>query len=116
LGTQEALDELHTAWHLGPEDADWAARLQAGVPNLFSIRYVADKFTSTQISLSKNIGQVGFNIFIPHASSKLNNSKSSVVWIEIQIGQLNSSAVLGLWASLSMELLYFTNDDDERYI
>jgi len=33
----------------------------------------------------------------------------------VSIGRLNAEVVKGLWASLSLELLYFTNDDDERY-
>jgi len=31
------------------------------------------------------------------------------------VGKLNGEAVRGLWASLSMELYYFSNEDDERY-
>ena len=31
------------------------------------------------------------------------------------VGRLNSEVVRALWASLSLELLYFTNDDEERY-
>ncbi|XP_056401268.1 pecanex-like protein 4 [Hyla sarda] len=33
----------------------------------------------------------------------------------VQIGKLNSEAVRGQWANLSWELLYATNDDEERY-
>lgn len=33
----------------------------------------------------------------------------------VYIGRLNSEAVKGQWANLSLELLYFTNDDEERY-
>lgn len=33
----------------------------------------------------------------------------------VLIGQLNSHAVMGIWANLAFELLYLTNDDDERY-
>ncbi len=33
----------------------------------------------------------------------------------VSVGRLNGEVVKGLWASLSLELLYFTNDDDERY-
>ncbi|XP_012872604.1 PREDICTED: pecanex-like protein 4 isoform X2 [Dipodomys ordii] len=33
----------------------------------------------------------------------------------IQVGKLNSEAVRGQWANLSWELLYATNDDEERY-
>jgi Pecanex protein (C-terminus) len=31
------------------------------------------------------------------------------------VGSLNAACVESIWASLAMELLYFTNDDDERY-
>ena len=31
------------------------------------------------------------------------------------IGRLNAEVVRALWASLNLELLYFTNDDEERY-
>lgn len=31
------------------------------------------------------------------------------------VGRLNSEAVRGHWASLALELLYLTNDDEERY-
>ena len=33
----------------------------------------------------------------------------------VHIGQLNSVGVASVWADLSLELLYLTNDDDERY-
>ncbi|XP_069921189.1 pecanex-like protein 4 isoform X5 [Oryctolagus cuniculus] len=33
----------------------------------------------------------------------------------IQVGKLNAEAVRGQWANLSWELLYATNDDEERY-
>lgn len=31
------------------------------------------------------------------------------------MGKLNAEAVRGQWANLSWELLYATNDDEERY-
>ena len=33
----------------------------------------------------------------------------------VNVGRLNSEVVRSMWASLSWELLYLTNDDDERY-
>lgn len=33
----------------------------------------------------------------------------------MQVGRLNPEVVRGQWANLSLELLYFTNDDEERY-
>ena len=35
--------------------------------------------------------------------------------LPVHVGQLNSEAVHGQWASLALELIYFTNDDEERY-
>merc|ERR1712070_1142160 len=34
---------------------------------------------------------------------------------EVQVAQMSSQAIGGMWASLTLEMLYFTNDDDERY-
>ena len=34
---------------------------------------------------------------------------------DVSVGRLNPEVVKGLWASLNFELLYLTNDDDERY-
>ena len=31
------------------------------------------------------------------------------------IGQLNTDCVKSIWSALSLELLYLTNDDEERY-
>ena len=33
----------------------------------------------------------------------------------VQLGRLNGEGVRGQWANLSWELLYATNDDEERY-
>jgi hypothetical protein len=33
----------------------------------------------------------------------------------VAVAGLNSEAVRSLWASTALELLYLTNDDDERY-
>ena len=33
----------------------------------------------------------------------------------VHIGKLNSAAVRAVWSDLALELLYLTNDDEERY-
>ena len=33
----------------------------------------------------------------------------------VSVGRLNAEVVRGQWANLSLELLYMTNDDEERY-
>lgn len=35
--------------------------------------------------------------------------------MSVYIGSLNGEAVRGQWANLALELLYMTNDDEERY-
>jgi hypothetical protein len=35
--------------------------------------------------------------------------------VVVNIGYLNSAALEGLWADLALELVYLTNDDEERY-
>jgi len=37
-----------------------------------------------------------------------------LVETHMQVGRVNGEVARGLWAALSMELYYFTNDDDER--
>ena len=34
---------------------------------------------------------------------------------DVYVGKLNKEVVKSLWSSLSLELLYLTNDDEERY-
>ena len=33
----------------------------------------------------------------------------------VHVGKLNSAAVHAVWSNLALELLYLTNDDEERY-
>ena len=35
--------------------------------------------------------------------------------LPVAIGRVNREAVAGQWANLNLELLYMTNDDEERY-
>lgn len=35
--------------------------------------------------------------------------------VQAHIGRMNPEVVKGQWANLSLELLYMTNDDEERY-
>jgi len=44
------------------------------------------------------------------------NSRSLTMQdMAVSIGRLNAEAVRGQWANLGLELLYMTNDDEERY-
>eukprot|EP00455_Lapot_gusevi_P050549 TRINITY_DN7342_c0_g2_i1.p1 TRINITY_DN7342_c0_g2~~TRINITY_DN7342_c0_g2_i1.p1 ORF type:complete len:223 (+),score=35.15 TRINITY_DN7342_c0_g2_i1:261-929(+) len=83
------VSEYESDWYMGCMDDDqWKQQLRLQKKNLFAIQSQDQKYSSHTISLRHN---------------------------RVQIGQLNSEAVRGLWSSLSLELLYFANDDDERY-
>eukprot|EP00045_Choanoeca_perplexa_P014530 m.171701 g.171701 ORF g.171701 m.171701 type:complete len:1061 (+) comp16709_c0_seq1:89-3271(+) len=90
---QECLDELQdlaTNWHLGPsEDNAWFECVRSGAkPSLFAMQ-----------------DQGGF------VSSHLVTTRP----VNVRGVQLNDEAVRGQWSNLVLELLYLTNDDDERY-
>ena len=89
----EALNNLGSHWYLGMEsDPEWWDAVSKNVPFLFSVVAVdglgGQKFRSKLVQLKE---------------------------CQVSIGSLNSEVVRSLWASLVFELLYLTNDDDERY-
>eukprot|EP00741_Cyanophora_paradoxa_P008349 tig00001299_g8076.t1 len=85
----ELLEEYDREWHMGDDAGpEWAARVEAGVPRL--------------LALSKE-GAV-------HYAKLLSLREQS-----FHVGALNGEGVRGLWGSLALELLYFTNDDEERF-
>eukprot|EP00040_Diaphanoeca_grandis_P026403 m.147793 g.147793 ORF g.147793 m.147793 type:complete len:1129 (-) comp30562_c0_seq1:67-3453(-) len=95
LDTDELIDSLNDFeknWHVGPEGSTaWNTVVKRSDRNLFSVN---------------------------NKSSDPTNVKSRLITmgeVEIRMGELNPAAVRGQWASMQLELLYFTNDDDERY-
>ena len=98
---EDTLAEIDEEWYLGIEDSvEWSEAIRTQVPNLFSV-IVTDQ--SGQPALNQSRRQV-------YRSHMLRLQECSV-----KVGRLNSEVVRSLWASLSWELLYLTNDDDERY-
>ncbi|CAG0888606.1 unnamed protein product [Darwinula stevensoni] len=88
---EESLQEYDQQWFLGTEtDGEWQRAVLTEVPNLFSIGYdpVKKNFTSHLLLL-----------------------RSLNCWV----GRLNPELVKGLWANQGLELLYLTNEDEERY-
>ncbi|XP_064120786.1 pecanex-like protein 4, partial [Macrobrachium nipponense] len=73
-----------------PGATSWMEAVKLEVPNLFSMGYnpVKGVYTSHLLTLGD---------------------------AEVSVGRLGGETVRGLWASLVAELLYLTNDDDERY-
>lgn len=87
----ECLQDYDNHWHIGVDgDQEWKDAILKNCPYLFSIGYniVEDTYVSHLLSLEDQ---------------------------PVFIGSLNSALVQSIWSSLCIELLYLTNDDDERY-
>ncbi|XP_078350491.1 pecanex-like protein 4 [Oculina patagonica] len=85
------MTEYDRDWYLGTEtDHDWQLSIMHEKPFLFSLGRDKGKGTYTSRVLTKQ------EIMAP-------------------VGRLNGECVRDQWASLALELLYFTNNDEERY-
>jgi hypothetical protein len=85
------LRKLDDEWHLGREcSPSWQAAMKQKRPNLMALR----KHESTS----------AYQVLI----LRLKEDK-------VQVGDLRPEVVQSIWAAASLELRYFTNDDDERY-
>ncbi|EFB24934.1 hypothetical protein PANDA_000842, partial [Ailuropoda melanoleuca] len=85
------LEEYETDWYIGlVSDEKWKEAILQEKPYLFSLGYDPNMgvYTGRVLTLQELL---------------------------IQVGKLNAEAVRGQWANLSWELLYATNDDEERY-
>ena len=113
---QEAFTDIHTNWFIGLEsEAGWTESVRNQVPNLFGL----------SSARSSENGQLIYR-------SRILSLKNC----DVNVGRLNKEVVKSLWASLSLgehitylatslheivmvfvmsELLYLTNDDEERY-
>jgi hypothetical protein len=63
--------------------------LDTGIPNLFSLSRKKDGVISVRLLTMQSC--------------------------PVNIARINSEAIMGFWANLVLEMLYITNDDDERY-
>ena len=89
------LDEFSDNWYIGLEtDPEWAENIVRERPNLFSI------------SRARVNGDSGQTVYRSHLLTMRECG--------VAVGRLNHEVVRSLWASLSLELLYLTNDDEER--
>ena len=93
---QEALAEIDSNWYLGLEsDVEWQKCVLEEKPNLFSV------------GSADRSGHGARQLYRSHLLT--------LSECDVGLGRLNPEVVKGLWASLNLELLYLTNDDDERY-
>jgi hypothetical protein len=88
------LEEYEADWLiLGPVagSAEWAAEVRRGTKKLFSIgRSAESAHTYTSLTLERTTATLG-------------------------MATLSGTSVRAFWASLHLEMVYFANDDDERY-
>ncbi|KAM9294127.1 pecanex-like protein 4 [Gastrophryne carolinensis] len=85
------LEEYDNDWYIGlVSDTEWQQAVLQEKPYLFSLGHDPNMgvYTGRVLTLQEQL---------------------------VQIGKLNAEAVRGQWANLSWELLYATNDDEERY-
>ncbi|XP_041131073.1 pecanex-like protein 4 isoform X3 [Polyodon spathula] len=85
------LEEYERDWYIGrASDARWQQAVLQKKPYLFSLGHdpTMGTYTGRVLTLQE--------------------------WL-VHVGKLNSEGIRGQWANLSWELLYATNDDEERY-
>ncbi|NXD81094.1 PCX4 protein, partial [Halcyon senegalensis] len=85
------LEEYDNDWYIGlVSDLEWQQAVLQEKPYLFSLGHDPNMgiYTGRVLTLQEFL---------------------------VQVGKLNEEAVRGQWANLSWELLYATNDDEERY-
>eukprot|EP00753_Platysulcus_tardus_P018177 PLAT6760.2.p1 GENE.PLAT6760.2~~PLAT6760.2.p1 ORF type:complete len:1178 (+),score=446.54 PLAT6760.2:49-3582(+) len=88
---EELLSELHdldSDWHLGSRDAEWDKQVKAEKQFLFALRRGDEGVEGMLLSLREQTATVG---------------------------SLDGTVLRSIWSGLATELLYFTNDDEERY-
>ncbi|XP_052551771.1 pecanex-like protein 4 isoform X2 [Tympanuchus pallidicinctus] len=85
------LEEYENDWYIGlVSDLEWQQAVLQEKPYLFSLGH------------DRNMGIYTGRVL-------------TLQELLVQVGKLNDEAVRGQWANLSWELLYATNDDEERY-
>ncbi|XP_017495000.1 PREDICTED: pecanex-like protein 4 [Rhagoletis zephyria] len=85
------LQDFDADWHFGSSSkADWQAAVIAEKGHLFSVGkdLVKENYTSHLLTLQS---------------------------LDVAICSLNRATIEAIWSSLSLELFYLTNDDEERY-
>ncbi|KAK0050290.1 pecanex-like protein 4 isoform X2 [Biomphalaria pfeifferi] len=78
-------------WYIGKDtDPEWSSSVIDNKGNLFSLGHNAGQgiYTSRTLSLQE---------------------------VMVHMGRVNRESVTGQWSNLNLELLYMTNDDEERY-
>ena len=103
------LQAYDTQYHIGSEgEPEWNLAILGHVPHLFSVGKSQEN-VSVYNFYQRNY-QCGVSIQDMYTVHVLTLQEQLV-----HIGKLNTAAVHAVWSDLSLELLYLTNDDEERY-
>ena len=86
----ENITQLDNEWYIGSEsEPEWSKSIEQGKKYVFTLGLNSNKMYSCRtLTLSE---------------------------LPMYLGQLNTACVRAIWSALSVELLYLTNDDEERY-
>ncbi|XP_071534106.1 pecanex-like protein 4 [Panulirus ornatus] len=118
---QSTIEDYTRNWYFGPDarvndpNAHSRSHLSPDSQDSKAMNYKENKWPQSWIEAVRmetaNLFSLGYNaVKGVHTSHLLTLGEA-----EIAVGRLGSETVRGLWASLVAELLYLTNDDDERY-
>jgi len=87
---EQLLRELDESWHIDEDDSPaWSDAMERRVPNLMALRKKGpSEYQVLRLALKTD---------------------------GVRVAEMKEAVVHSIWASASLELRYFTNDDDERY-
>ena len=88
---QEVIEEEDGKWFLGGEEFMWNSAIERGLPKLERIITKKGQYFMHQLKYGQS-AESKFSLF-----------------------QFRREVVRGIWANLNMELLYYTNANDERF-
>ena len=88
---QRELKTIQSEWFLAGEDFLWNAGIEKNLPNLERIISKKGSYFTHRLRFGQ-AEETKFNVF-----------------------EFRSEVVRGIWANLNMELLYYTNANDERF-
>mmetsp|Transcript_53129 Transcript_53129/g.121356 ORF Transcript_53129/g.121356 Transcript_53129/m.121356 type:complete len:1082 (+) Transcript_53129:108-3353(+) len=85
---EQEFQELEQDWWIGGEDC-WNDAIDRKIPSILSLqRVTSSEYRLTKFSFREDL---------------------------VNVGTLRNAAVMSAWASISLELNFFANDDEERY-
>ena len=107
----KCLESYDDDWFIGSEtESKWEEAIRNKKPHLFSLGRDLEKVQ--RVSL-KHIEQSPTSFPLPQSTYTAH--VLTLQEMVMNMGQLNPEALHGIWADLSFELFYLTNDDEERY-